>query len=203
MLKLTRNLLVLSVSFLLFQCQNTGDAAGQADAGEVALDTTLYLKLGDELTAKTFDTLSTALRQKIAEAGPAEAIGYCNVQAYPITALQAETGIDIRRTSLKYRNPKNRPDSLESAQLTALQKSIDQGQSPRTQVIRLPDGSVHYFKPIMVQPLCLNCHGEPQKDIQPKTLAAIEADYPEDRAIGYAAGDLRGAWHITFTVVEE
>jgi hypothetical protein len=28
--------------------------------------------------------------------------------------------------------------------------------------------------------------------------AIIAAKYPEDKATGYQAGDLRGLWHITF-----
>jgi hypothetical protein len=46
--------------------------------------------------------------------------------------------------------------------------------------------------------MCLACHGDPQKDIQPAVLQTISKLYPDDKAIGYKEGDLRGAWHIIF-----
>jgi hypothetical protein len=63
-------------------------------------------------------------------------------------------------------------------------------------------GMVHYFKPILLQPLCLNCHGNEELDISPAVLAMLKKEYPEDKATGFAAGDLRGMWHITFNPFE-
>jgi hypothetical protein len=39
----------------------------------------------------------------------------------------------------------------------------------------------------------LACHG-PEEALQPEVRAALDQRYPEDRATGYAAGDLRGAF---------
>ena len=44
---------------------------------------------------------------------------------------------------------------------------------------------------------CLACHGS---DIEPQTAAAIRALYPDDEAVGFAVGDLRGAFSLTRTV---
>ena len=57
---------------------------------------------------------------------------------------------------------------------------------------RLPDGRSAYAEPLVIQALCLACHGTV---IAPDVQAAIAEKYPADRAIGYADGDLRGvAW---------
>ena len=44
--------------------------------------------------------------------------------------------------------------------------------------------------------MCLNCHG---KDIDREVVARIDALYPEDRARGYAVGDLRGVFWVEFS----
>lgn len=44
---------------------------------------------------------------------------------------------------------------------------------------------------------CLACHGPA---IEPKTAAAIEALYPNDEAVGFRVGDLRGAFSLTRTI---
>jgi hypothetical protein len=49
--------------------------------------------------------------------------------------------------------------------------------------------------------LCLNCHGEPGQDITAETLRAINTHYPEDKAIGYRANQLRGIWVVEMPVM--
>lgn len=62
-----------------------------------------------------------------------------------------------------------------------------------------PEGSVHFYAPILLAaPVCLQCHGRPEKDIAPATMAAIKKLYPEDKATGFQLGDLRGLWRVTF-----
>jgi hypothetical protein len=49
----------------------------------------------------------------------------------------------------------------------------------------------------------MNCHGTPGKHIQDATLTRIQQLYPEDRAVNFKEGDLRGLWHIIFNVQKE
>ncbi|MBI3082695.1 MAG: DUF3365 domain-containing protein, partial [Gemmatimonadetes bacterium] len=62
------------------------------------------------------------------------------------------------------------------------------------EVIRAPDGTyeLQYLRPILVDRRCLACHGDPATFI-PEVRAVLAQRYPEDRATGYAVGDLRGA----------
>jgi hypothetical protein len=70
---------------------------------------------------------------------------------------------------------------------------------PETKIVRsMSAKEIHFFKPILLQPLCLNCHGTPGKQIQNSTLAKIQLLYPGDQAFDYREGDLRGVWHIVF-----
>jgi hypothetical protein len=59
-------------------------------------------------------------------------------------------------------------------------------------------GNIHYFKPIILQPMCWSCHGIAGSDIQPGAMEEIKKRYPSDLAIGFSEGDLRGMWHIRF-----
>ena len=162
------------------------------------LDTTnsipdsVYLKNGDQLVLQTFDTLRNSLLTAIGEQGFAHAVQFCNEKAYPLTGSYASEELIIRRASTRSRNPSNKPDSLEMTVFSEFQSN-----GPGTKIIRTK-GEVHYIKPIMMQAMCLNCHGSPDLDIKPETWAAIQRNYPQDKAIGYAEGDLRGIWHIIF-----
>jgi hypothetical protein len=80
-----------------------------------------------------------------------------------------------------------------------MQDSIDKGVAVKPFLQQTPDGAVHYYKPILVQAMCLNCHGSVPDQIQPDVLAKIDSLYPGDLARGYRDGQLRGAWHLRFT----
>jgi hypothetical protein len=54
---------------------------------------------------------------------------------------------------------------------------------------------LRYLKPIIMSAECLNCHGN-KTDIMPEVQNLIAQNYPDDRAIGYKTGDLRGAVSI-------
>jgi hypothetical protein len=99
---------------------------------------------------------------------------------------------------LKVRNPGNAPDSLEQLILQEMERDTKTQKEIKAKLVRSLSGEVHYFKPILLQPMCLNCHGTPQTQIQPATLNKIKELYPNDQAIDFKEGDLRGIWHIIF-----
>jgi len=47
-----------------------------------------------------------------------------------------------------------------------------------------------------MQKKCLVCHGTIGKEMAAKTNATIKSFYPNDLAIGFQEGDLRGIWSI-------
>ena len=53
---------------------------------------------------------------------------------------------------------------------------------------------LRYMKAIPVGEVCLTCHGG---KLDPSLAAEIARLYPTDRATGFAAGQLRGAFTIT------
>lgn len=152
------------------------------------------LDAGDEIAAATFTALSGELKAAMAEGGVPHAIDYCHLRASPITdSLAQHYQVAIKRTSLRYRNPGNAPTTREKRVLNDYQKSHDARQVLK-HIVEASDSTYHYYSPIMMQPLCLNCHGAPA------TIPAyrvIKDRYPGDLATDYAVGDLRGMWSIT------
>lgn len=193
----------LIVSVNLLSCGESQEKEEQEEIPEfMALDTSYYMHEADSLIKLTFDTLSKTLKAKIDSEGPADAVSFCQVNAYPLTGTHESEFIYVRRTSLKPRNPGNTPTPDERKILEEWQSAFDNGNTPGYGFYTEP-GKVHVMKPIFIQPLCLKCHGKPDENIEPGTLAKIDSLYSLDKAKGYAEKDLRGAWHITFFVKEE
>lgn len=174
-------------SIVLFSCKNENST--------INVD---FTAKGDSIAQKTFDTLSYTLKEKIATGGFENAVEFCQLKAIDLTQIFSDDLTSIRRTSTKARNSNNIPDDLEKSQILHFQALIDSGTTLKSKLVVEHTGIVHFFKPIIIQPLCLNCHGDPNKDISPATLAMLNKKYPDDEATGYANGDLRGVWHITF-----
>jgi hypothetical protein len=112
------------------------------------------------------------------------------------------TGWEVARTSLKVRNPNNAPDAWETQVLKQFEEKRAKGESPDALVFAetVEEGGEQYFrfmKGIVMPPLekmpCLKCHGE---DLDPKTAAALDQLYPQDKARGYKAGQVRGAFTL-------
>lgn len=169
----------------------------QKTAMESPIPDSVYVLAGNTLVSHTFDTLRSALLNAIESYGMAGAITFCNEKAFPITDIYADSVV-IKRAAMRYRNPDNQPDSLESAVMEEMERQLTSGV-PTVKVIR-PGSSdeIHFFSPILLQAMCLNCHGNPDHPIQAPTLARIQQLYPDDRAVNFKEGDLRGVWHIIF-----
>ncbi len=156
-----------------------------------------YKVKGDSIIARTFDTLRNTLLASVKEKGFDGAVEFCNTHALSLTNTYTENNITIERTSDKLRNPANAPDSTERRILSQFVKMAGSSDKLAAVVESDASGKIHYYKPIIMQSMCLNCHGNSQQ-IQPATLAKIKSNYPDDLAVGYKESELRGMWHVTF-----
>lgn len=156
-----------------------------------------YLQTGESLVKESFDSLMSNTSRAIKETGINGALKFCNLNAYPIIYhLEKDNNVKIRRTSTKFRNPSNQPDSLEKSILDYYSNIIKEGKQPKS-IIRPINSSIHFFKPIIIMDLCLKCHGNVGSDIKFEDYQTISELYPFDNATGYKVGELRGMWHIT------
>ncbi|MCU0375613.1 MAG: DUF3365 domain-containing protein, partial [Chitinophagaceae bacterium] len=93
----------------------------------------------------------------------------------------------------------NKPTAIEREILEKYLQLAEKGDSLKPQLVRSDDGVYHYYKPILLKPMCLSCHGMPDKEIAAGTLKAIASRYPLDMATGFTTGSLRGIWHVQFS----
>ncbi len=144
--------------------------------------------------------LMELLSQEMARGGYEGAVRACSEAAQTVTdEFGHEQGLEIRRVSLKARNAKDHPDEWEAAKLREWEKAYKPGAPPEDvfEVVE-EDGRrlARYLKPIVVQPMCLGCHG-PREKLSDEVRQVLDERYPRDRATGYRAGDLRGAFSVT------
>ena len=103
--------------------------------------------------------------------------------------LTKTAGFYIKQTSLRYRNPANKPDEYETQILKKLEKKRmeeywDIGEYKGEKAIR-------YAKPLYISKVCLKCHGVPYKDVPAHLYKRLVKDYG-NVAFNFKEGDLRG-----------
>ncbi len=157
-----------------------------------------------------------------------EVFPYCPDLAPTIAStFSKDTGYLVRRVTNRTRNARNIPDDWQAKQLEEFEKMAEQGKQRTLFNITKPDDSImptmeyeataftneedieyfNYMRSITLPGLdklpCLKCHGSIEDGtVTPDVLEAIEGLYPYDMALGYKAGDIRGAWTIKIPVVE-
>jgi hypothetical protein len=121
--------------------------------------------------------------------------------------LSRQMGARVARVSLKTRNPLlGTPDAWEQRVLADFDRRATAGEKPEalevSEVVAEPAGRYfRYMKAIPVQPLCLTCHGAPEA-VAVEVRDRIATEYPHDRALGYSAGQIRGAVTVKQRVAE-
>jgi hypothetical protein len=158
------------------------------------------VKTGQEVSAALINTLGKNLKQHMEAEGPLGAAEFCTTQAYALTAdVEQKFGKDVqlKRISLKERNPANKAEGDERAVLQSLENLQQTGVIlPEYLVERVNDDTYKYYKPLIIdKQVCLKCHGDISKDR--KLSEYFEKSYPDDKATGYKFGDLRGAVVVT------
>jgi len=151
-------------------------------------------ELGKKVLAATASKFQSELKKAISEEGIDGAINYCNLHAIGIASkLEDSLGVSIKRVTDKTRNP---ADSI-----TAIDREIWEAYTyapaEKPQIQELDEENFILTKPIMISNgLCLNCHGTPGETITQENYDLIKSKYPDDQAINYQVGDLRGMWRI-------
>jgi hypothetical protein len=152
--------------------------------------------------------LKKALGGAIKESGLVEAVGVCHTEAPQFAAaLAEERGWAVARTSLKRRNAGNAPDAWEREVMQAFEarKAAGEAIADLEYAAVVTDGETdgplfRYMKAIPTEGVCLGCHaGDTVAD---EVEQAIQRFYPDDRARGFAEGDIRGAFTLQKRLVD-
>ena len=153
-----------------------------------------------EIIQTSFMILSKNVKNAMGNGGVQNAVQFCNLNASILTdSLSKAHHVIIQRITNKYRNAGNKLKDQDQTVWDLFTNKKESGDSilPFTEIIN--DEIVTYAPILLNKPLCLNCHGVVGKAISESDYEFIHSLYPEDRAVGYALGDLRGMWKITQT----
>lgn len=129
-------------------------------------------------------TMLGLVSRTVKDEGFEAAIEVCSGKAPEIAAQVArEHDVKLGRTSFKLRNARN--TAPEWAREHVARKSAE------PLYVANKDGGFGELSAIKVGPPCLKCHGQADQ-LGPGVADTLAKLYPEDRATGFAAGDLRG-----------
>ena len=155
-----------------------------------------YMTLGQQYAMNTKAILGKNLLGAINQKGVENAVSFCNTRAYPLTDSMARAlGASIRRVSDKPRNAQNKASETELAYIENAKKQLEKGEKIKPQLLELTGKMVGYY-PIETNKMCLQCHGNIQKDLKPTTLQQLKKLYPNDKAVDYTENQLRGIWVV-------
>jgi len=192
-------LLVIAAVIILAQCKPGAEkeTAEVEESPQVNLEE-VYIAKGNAVVDTTFKTLSGKLKGAVKEGGIAHAIEYCNLNAYPIVdELSKANNATISRKSQKYRNSDNKTNSSDDFIYERYREAIAASAPLEPFLMDNPtENMISYYKPIMQLEFCGVCHGS--KETIGPSYAKIAELYPDDLAIDFETGDLRGLWRIDF-----
>jgi hypothetical protein len=135
--------------------------------------------------------LKSNLKKGLTEQGAVGAIAVCHQVAQHLSENTADHW-RVSRTSLKVRNPSNKPTPWVLDVLKDFEQRKNSGESlAKLSHQEVRSGRFYFIKPIPTQGLCLTCHGT---SISAEVSTKLSELYPEDKAIGFKLGDLRGAF---------
>ena len=131
-----------------------------------------------------FAQLSGRLMEAVTKDGPAAAIDVCRVEAKSIASTVGEgSNVKIGRTGVRLRSADN--------QSPAWAKRLVDDKVDTPVFARLSNRHPVALLPIKLQSQCLICHGSPEQ-LVPGVKEQLAKLYPDDQAIGFTEGELRG-----------
>lgn len=140
--------------------------------------------------------LKAELEAAMKTGGPVAALSVCRIKAPELAkAISAEQGMAVKRVSLKNRNPvMGAANEWQTNVLNDFETRKAAGEDPATLAYaEVVDHEFRFMKAIPTAAVCLGCHGT---NLSPALTAKLTELYPQDQAVGYKEGDLRGAFVV-------
>lgn len=142
--------------------------------------------------------LKHTLGQKVKQGGFENAAKFCSMEATTLAkeaSKKLPKGVKIKRITNKPRNTFNQATPLQLKVLEEIELKKKAGKMPQMVVKKISTNHYQVYKPLKIGKKCLNCHGDNNtRDNQAYNV--IKQKYPNDKAINYKLGDLRGAFLV-------
>lgn len=195
---MNKQILILGLSVLLVACSDgmqQSKPTTTKNASAIGIDQAALTEKAKLATQALGAGLKTALEAALKTGDPVNALSICNTQALAIAnQVSVEQGIEVSRISLKNRNPNNAANAWQTKILNDFEARKATGENPSNLSYTAVVGDeFRFMKAIPTGEVCLACHGQ---TISPAVSAKLAELYPQDKATGYNAGDLRGAFVV-------
>jgi hypothetical protein len=198
----------MGTGFVLMLLAGCGERASEEEAVRIGAaeevvaleEDTVLVERGMAAVAALKQSLGAQLKAAMGSGGHEGAMDVCRqvVEAVRQTTSDTFEGLEVGRTSLKYRNAENRPDSVDESVLKNFEKAKVEGRELAPVFVEAGEGEgARLYAPIVVEAICLNCHGA-RESLSPAVTALLDEHYPDDLATGYGVGDVRGAFRVSF-----
>lgn len=197
-----RKLSIFTLALLLFACNNQSSNNSEQLKTEnqipPKISNEMHIEKGLEIAGYAQGAIGGALQSAMKNGGVPNALSVCNIEALPITdSLANFHNIKLQRVSDKYRNPANKASKFDLEVLNEFKKLLE-NEEPAMPVVKEDNGNKVFYHAILTMPKCMQCHGEVGTDIDENHYEKILSLYPNDLAVGYESGQVRGAFKITF-----
>lgn len=163
-------------------------------------------KLGERTIDQAGNAMIGEVRRVLSTTTPALAIGKLHLKDYKLPLAMAGKPVvtELRRTSLRVRNPANSPDAADLAALDLIQGQLERGDDVAkvlVQKVTLPGQPPEWrvYRPLALLKQCVDCHGA-DAALAPGVTDTLKVFYPADKAVGYKPGEWRGL--IRASIVE-
>ncbi len=185
--------LLLSLIFVLTAgCGRTDAPSDQTKTAESAdPDSALQAVVEQEIEA--LDAMRSRLAQTISSDESVDQQTFarvCKPVGQRAKQIAGEHNWGVRQIAARYRNPAHQLDTPAKPFFERFKQNPDAVRL-WTRTERNGTPGWRYFRRITVESSCLACHGA--KADRP---AFVKANYPEDKAFGFEAGDLRGLYSV-------
>ncbi len=165
---------------------------GPPDARAAALAKTFGAR-SKAASGELMKTLGGKLKAAMQAGGPEAALPICKAAAIPVTNAVTEglEGLAIKRVTDRLRNPENIADKADLRALEHFKKAKAKPKLLAHLTTGTDGKTLRYYQPLFINETCLKCHGE-RDAMSEKLRGLLDQFYPEDKAHGYALGELRG-----------
>lgn len=141
--------------------------------------------------------LKSILVAEMQKGGPESALNVCSDTAQEFAKTYSiKKGMELKRVSFMNRNEANVPDQAELMWLKECENMMKADNFNKDTVFFRVEGTansrtLHLAKPILLAEECVVCHGK-EEQIPVNIKKIIVEKYPNDKAVNFSPGDLRG-----------
>jgi len=193
-----KNILILSTitaAVLFAGCGNSSKNVAKTDNNKAQKEIKMKAK---QAIMTVGGTLKKTMGAKMKEGGPSMAAEFCSNSASKLAqdaSKNLEKGVTVRRITSKPRDSKNMATDEQLEVLKDIEAKMKQGKMPKMVVKQISKNHYQVYKPFKVGDKCVICHGTKETRDENAYKIILEK-YPNDKAVGYKVGDLRGAFLV-------